>query len=886
MNKTIASIIDNELDSLYKTTNIIVWNDLNKMFFEEYSRYQSSEVNKLSFEGSFIELRYKILLVDKNLSKKWLIYCDEQDTKGFMREFQYFGATYAVSMKDILERYYRVDFSGFEITNLTEQLRVAKNLWDSLPEDTIRNLTYESLTDIVLTKGFGYIDLNKEYSVLKYICETDRYEAILNETGTKKNFISLLKNEYGIDISPFENAHDAVDAIVELLFQCEVVHKNRRKDIKPLSRELTNPGKLINCIQLLEIWAKHEEYKGKFIEFSKTISDKHLLKVITETGFDEILNLEYWYGVEQLLYKKLEVQVFTPLDAKGLSVNGIVLSHIYNINKDSFSKEISLADALSGWNLECNIDLNSLSQQLTDLRTFADVRRRYYFSKTGTFKKWNILYNIFSALELLFKFESELSSISSTVDNLIEQYQTSDWWKIDMLYRKIQEDYSENDDFTTKLLKVVNGKYNYEFLKILNEKFSSLIDGKYDYDFDVGLQIDFWSRYVSKNEMPSAVVIVDALRFEMGKELYEMLGDTYSKKLSPLVSAAPSITEIGMASLLPGQARLEVGVVGDKLDIKQSDPEFTINNKEQRIAYFYDKAGNTGTVYNINEFIDKPLDIIKYETKNKKRLVIFSSEIDHAGHIEDSSIQLFPLLLTKIASVIRKIINSGISRVVVVSDHGFILTNGLEEWKKIEVPKELKGVIKKRRYIVSNNKVESNYIVKSSHSLNHEGNLYFNFPRGLQVFPYIGGTLFSHGGLSLQELLIPVIEIENSVDVEIEPTVPGEQISLLELEYAGQSKTTLKAASVEQSVTGKMKEYINQNESLNKKQRKILSLFTEYASLTDSDIQEICERDGIKFKSQTVPEFMSEFIDTLKAEGNNWINFRMVGITVREYYLK
>ncbi|WP_313558813.1 PglZ domain-containing protein [Ruminiclostridium cellobioparum] len=885
MNISISTIINNEIDSLFKTTTIVVWSDIDKLFEEEFQKYQQASVNKITFEGSFLELRNKILHTDKDLSQKWIIYCNVHDGQGFLKEFQYFGTAFTISMKDILEKHYRIDFSRFEVTNLAEQLRMVKKLWDSLPEEAVRNLTPDSLTDIVLTKGFGYIDLNKEYSILKYICETDKYESILSETGTKKEFESLLKDEYGIDISLYSDSKEQVNAIVETLFQCEVVQKNRRKDIKPLQRELLNPNKLINCIQLIETWAKHEEYKNTFVEFSRSISEHYLLKVITVVGLDEILNLEYWYGVEQILYKKLEVQVFTPSDSNTLTVNEIVMSNIYNIGKDTTTSQSSLTGALKGWALEVNIDITKLKQNLHEYKTFADIRRRYYFSRTGKFKKWTILYNIFSSLELLFEFDAEISNISDSADGLIKQYQDSGWWKIDLLYRKIQEDYSETDDFITKLLKVVNNKYNYEFLKIINERFSGLIDSRYDYEFETGIQAEFWSKFISKYDKPCAVIIADALRFEMGKEIFDILSDTYTKKITSLVASLPSVTEIGMASLLPG-VRLDIGVSGEKLQIHEYEKSHVLNNKEQRLDYFFEMAGNTAITYNLNEFWDKPLETVKNETVGKKRVVIFSSEIDNAGHIEDSSVQLFPTLLSKITAVIKKVINAGINRVVVVSDHGFILTNGLEEWKKVEVPKELKGIAKKRRYIASTSKVEGNYITKSSSSLGHEGNLYFNFPRGVQVFPYSGGAMFLHGGISLQEMIIPVIEIENITYAETKITSAGEQLSLMDLGVIGQSKTTVKAAGTPKSVTERIQVYLEEMQTLNKKERKVLTLFMEYASLTDSDIQEICEKDGIKFKTQTVPEFMSKFISDLKAQGNDWLNFRMVGISVREYYLK
>jgi len=48
-----------------------------------------------------------------------------------------------------------------------------------------------------------------------------------------------------------------------------------------------------------------------------------------------------------------------------------------------------------------------------------------------------------------------------------------------------------------------------------------------------------------------AYVLVDALRYEMAADLVEGLGREFSFVLSPILGQLPSITPIGMASLMP-----------------------------------------------------------------------------------------------------------------------------------------------------------------------------------------------------------------------------------------------------------------------------------------------------------------------------------------------
>ena len=283
--------------------------------------------------------------------------------------------------------------------------------------------------------------------------------------------------------------------------------------------------------------------------------------------------------------------------------------------------------------------------------------------------------------------------------------------------------------------------------------------------------------------------------------------------------------------------------------------------------------------------IDTPRNSLKNEFKDKSRILIYSNEIDQAGHIEDSNIQMFSSLLDKIQSAIKQLVKMDIERIVVVADHGFILTSGLEEWMKVETPKEMDNIVKKRRYSISKNKVEGNYVSKSCYGANHNGDIYFNFPRGINMFSAHGGSKFYHGGISIQELLVPVIVIEKP-EKEHKRIMPKyvEQVDFTQLGVVNTPD-----ANIEKEILKTIKEQIEkylQNESLNKRERRVLELFVVASSYTDSEIQEICGKDGIKFISQSVMKFMENLIKKLKEQGYDWIGFRVIGMSTYEYFLK
>ena len=880
MKTSFYKLIQTEIKEKFKTSNIVIWYDCQDDFLQEFNLFDEEGVNKIAYDGSFIELRYQILLVDSKLEKKWLIYSNEKNKQGFLTEYEFFGDTYVASVKDILERNYNIDFGKFDISTLEERLNILKGLWDIIPENVIRSLNQETLDDIVLTNGFGYVDISKEYTVLKYICETDKYEAILEEARIKDKFFEFLYLEYGIKVSSVESKENVVENIVDNLFQSELIQKSRNKDIRPFGIELSNTNKIMNCVQLLETWANHEIYREKFIEYSKKVSEKYMINVLKEMEVDELFAIEYLYGIEEILYKKLEIQIF-----KGIQQPNLIKEDLIGYVNGLYVKERQ-GNYQYGED-ETGINIESLKSQLKDLSVFVDIRRRYYFSKSKIFNKWNILNNIFQLINLIYIFEEEFKTIDKNLDNIISHYETNNWWKIDLLYRKVQEDYSLIDDFISQLLNFVDKRYYFQYLKPLNEEISNIIENKKDYEFKTNIQLDFWSKYVSNTDKKTAVVIVDALRYEMGKEIFSMVDDIKHKTITPIIASIPTVTEFGMASLLPnGNTKLILNEINDMVKIADGNFNYPLNNKLERVKFFLEISDDKGVVKNLNEMVDIPINSLKNEFEEKNRILIFSNEIDEAGHIEDSSIQMFPGLLNKIQSAIKKLVQTGVEKIVVVADHGFILTSGLEEWMKVDIPTEMDNIVKKRRYTISKKKVKGNYITKTAYSANYDGDLYFNFPRGINVFPVSGGTKFHHGGISLQELLVPVIVIEKN-DEKIIKKYNSEVMDQISLENIGINVNYNQNRIREIPITVKeqIENYIDSH-SLKKKEKSILELFLKASSYTDSEIQEICNAKGIRFVSQSVMAFMQEFITKLNNEGHDWIGFKVVGMSTYEFYLK
>ncbi len=72
-------------------------------------------------------------------------------------------------------------------------------------------------------------------------------------------------------------------------------------------------------------------------------------------------------------------------------------------------------------------------------------------------------------------------------------------------------------------------------------------------------------------ESKTAYVWVDALRFEMARELVEVLKEDFDLSLQPAIATMPTITEIGMASLLPKASQSSQGGFGRQRQARPGD---------------------------------------------------------------------------------------------------------------------------------------------------------------------------------------------------------------------------------------------------------------------------------------------------------------------------
>jgi len=188
----------------------------------------------------------------------------------------------------------------------------------------------------------------------------------------------------------------------------------------------------------------------------------------------------------------------------------------------------------------------------------------------------------------------------------------------------------------------------------------------------------------------------------------------------------------------------------------------------------------------LNEASQKGEKALRNAIGDSDLVLIRSQEVDAAGESGLLSVAWthFQSVIDLLASVIARLAQCGIDRVVISADHGFIaLSRDLDTHRLVDAPAGVMGATKRRVFIGRGGAPNEATVRVPLASCGITGDLDLVVPRGLAVFRAGGSKQFFHGGLSPQELVVPVIVVDLA-------QAPQPQILSVEISIAGGRITT------------------------------------------------------------------------------------------------
>lgn len=386
--------------------------------------------------------------------------------------------------------------------------------------------------------------------------------------------------------------------------------------------------------------------------------------------------------------------------------------------------------------------------------------------------QWSLVEVAAALLQEAHVISSALKKRKWLLDELINAYtnHSAPWMKLDTLARHLDSRYArfdfEHESGVPDWEKVVarcRAAY-LATLDLLTEAWTRAL-GEAEFNTSAALpQSQVFKDAVAPllaNGRRTAYLLVDALRYEMATELLEGLGGDFTIDLRPALSQLPSITPVGMASLMPGaEDGLTVEKQGSKMHVSIGGKRIT--DRAARMAWLQEKTGDGTLVLKLGEII-RLTPKKKKELSAAKLLVVTSQEIDRIGEdgSEDDEARIYmDDVLEKLRRGIRNLAAAGVTDFVIAADHGFIFAEGFETGLKMDSPGGDTLELHARCWLGQGGTSADGYFRVASSSLELGGSLDFAFPRGLGTFKVKGGAgAYFHGGASPQEQLIPVARL-------------------------------------------------------------------------------------------------------------------------------
>ena len=357
----------------------------------------------------------------------------------------------------------------------------------------------------------------------------------------------------------------------------------------------------------------------------------------------------------------------------------------------------------------------------------------------------------------------QLSRVGEQPTAWVRAYTAEDGWcRVDLAFRSLQawETRMPREPEDEVALQQMRQRYD-TLARSMAEGFSSALQsGGWTVDGFLAQQ-EVFPRVVDGGGR-TAYFLVDAMRYEMGVELTRRLQNVDDLNLQPAVAALPTITPVGMAALLPGASE-SFSVVEEGGKLASRIEGVALPQLPARMKFLRSKVPDAVDL-TLNRVLEHSGKRLARELGSSPLVVVRSQEVDALGEIVEgwTARQVMDTVIGNVARAAHKLAGLGIERFVVTADHGHLFGSRKEEDMCTDAPGGDTVSAHRRCWVGRGGKTPPGTVRVSGADLGYDTDLEFVFPVGLGVFRAQGGLSFHHGGLSLQELLVPVVSFRIS----------------------------------------------------------------------------------------------------------------------------
>ncbi len=380
------------------------------------------------------------------------------------------------------------------------------------------------------------------------------------------------------------------------------------------------------------------------------------------------------------------------------------------------------------------------------------------------------------------------------------------WCLLDSHHRHLERraesfDFGPGQESLGRLLALARRRYR-ELGEALSERYLRLLEEARFQAPGFRRQTETFAAHVAPalRDGKTAYLLVDALRYEMARELAGSMPGEYEVSLALGLGVVPTITPIGMAACLPG-AEDGVRVVpapAGKLALEVGGT--ALRTREERVRWLSEHAplassGAPAKVYETKlEGLLRPSRAVEKGVKEADLVLITSQEIDELAESDNVALarRIMDDTLVQLQRAVRKLADLGCGTIVLTADHGHLFADELDTDTKIDPPGGQTALLHRRVWVGKGGADSPAFLRTSLAALGVGEGLDVAVPWGFGAFKAAGGaSAYFHGGMSPQEMAIPVLVVKAKVGVAAPVSDVGWDLKL------GSRKITTRFVSVQ-----------------------------------------------------------------------------------------
>lgn len=440
-----------------------------------------------------------------------------------------------------------------------------------------------------------------------------------------------------------------------------------------------------------------------------------------------------------------------------LAAQGIPPAKLGKVDTFRFEEQLLLdytAELITGGQFKAAMEM--VEQRRLNFWSEHDFRRQ---------EQWRVHELMAQLGETVEAVAKQLPSSAQKANDWVHGYAAPEGWHcVDLLHRRLESAHAamSQEIASEQALSRVRNDYHELLGKMTRGFVIALKDAGWAVP-GVLRQTDVQAEKAAGPGEVTAWFLVDALRYEMGVELARQLDGAGELSLVPAIAAVPTITPVGMAGILPGaEGTFSVIEHGGKLAVRAGDSVVTDLASRRKVW-----KGRMPGLADLD--LDKVLSLKPSELKGRidgaSAILVRSLEIDALGESISTLLarQMIDTAIGNVARAVKRLAGLGVSRFVIVADHGHLFTEARDESQRIDCPGGETIELHRRCWIGRGGSNPAGTLRVSGSQLGYDTDLDFVFPAGDGVFKAGGDLSYYHGGLSLQELVIPVLTVRMPV---------------------------------------------------------------------------------------------------------------------------